>query len=427
MTSSRNDVVPRRSQTSIVKQLGWLLSLLFGVAVLASSAHAHGPDRWTATWTASPQGQPQLNLPFDTGLPSSLSDQTIRQVVRVSLGGSRIRIVISNAYGKAPLVVGAARVGLTGQGASIVPGSDRAVTFAGKAGATVPPGAPAISDPVEIAVSPLADLSFSRYFPESTAVDTCHWTGLETAYIASGDVSAAQRLEPSATTSSRLFLSAVLVETPPAARALVAFGDSITDGYQSTLDQNNRWPDLLAKRLRGHHAAVINAGISANRLLVEGVGTNAWARFERDALNQAGVESAIVLIGINDIGGFGPVPPPALDDLLAGYRQLIAQARSRGVRIIGATLTPFEGALQGTPAEGYYTPEKEQVRSAVNDWIRHSGEFDAVIDFDLALRDPNQPTRLLPTYDSGDHLHPNDAGYRAMAAAVELNALFRVR
>jgi lysophospholipase L1-like esterase len=426
MTASRNEVVSRHNRTRGAARWGRTLSLLLGLALFASSAYAHGDDRWTATWATSPQGKPQLNLPFDTGLPSTLADQTVRHVVRVSLGGKRVRIVVSNAYGTVPLVIGAARVGLSGQGASVVAGSDRALTFGGKASVTVPPGAPALSDPVNMEVAALAELSISLYFPSTTSVDTFHWTGVQTAYIGGGDVSAAQTFTPSATTTSRLFLSEVWVEGSGAARALVAFGDSITDGYASTVDQDRRWPDLLAQRLHGR-AGVINEGISANRLLVEGVGTNAWARFERDALSHPGVESVIVLIGINDIGGFGPVPPPALDDLLTGYRQLIAQARSRGVRIIGGTLTPFENALAGTPGEGYYTPEKEQVRSAVNDWIRHGGEFDAVIDFDAAVRDPGQPTRLLPSYDSGDHLHPNDAGYRAMAAAVELSALFRGR
>ncbi len=427
MASSRNEVVPTRSHARCVVRMVRIFSAVLGLALFASSAHAHDLDKWTATWTASPQGRPELNLPFNTGAPSSLSNQTIRHVVRVDLGGGRLRIVVSNAFGEAPLTIGAARVGLAGEGANVVPGSDHAVTFAGKPSIAMPPGAPAVSDPVDMDVPPLADLSVSLYFPEPSPVDTFHWTGIQTAYIANGDVSSAQSFEPSATTSSRLFLSAVLVETSAAARAVVAFGDSITDGYASTLDQNRRWPDFLAKRLRGRNAAVLNAGISANRLLEDGVGPNALARFERDALSQAGVESAIVLIGINDIGGFGPVPAPSPDALIVGYRQLIAQARSRGVRIIGATLTPFEGALQGTPAEGYYTPDKELVRRAVNDWILGSGEFDAVIDFDRALRDPSRPTRLLPVYDSGDHLHPNDAGYRAMAAAVELNALFRGR
>jgi lysophospholipase L1-like esterase len=426
MTASRNEVVSRHHHTRSKWRLARTFSLLLALALFTSSVCAHAQEKWTATWTASPQGKPQLNLPFNTGLPSTLSDQTVRHVVRVSLGGRRIRIVVSNAYGTAPLVIGAARVGLAGGGASIVAESGHALTFGGKASVTVPPGAPALSDPVDMEVSPLTDLSVSLYFPASTPVDTFHWTGIQTAFIASGDVSAAQSFEPSATTTSRLFLSDVWVEGSSTARAVVAFGDSISDGFASTVDQDRRWPDLLAQRLRGH-AAVINAGISANRLLVEGVGTNAWARFERDALSRPGVESAIVLIGINDIGGFGPVPPPALDALLTGYRQLIAQAHGRGVRIIGATLTPFENALAGTPGEGYYTPEKEQVRSAVNNWIRHGREFDAVIDFDAAVRDPSQPTRLLPSYDSGDHLHPNDAGYRAMAASVDLSALFRGR
>jgi len=425
MTASRKVVVSRRYRLQRASRLGRMVSLLLALALSASSGYAHDRDKWTATWAASPQGAPQLPLPFDTGLPATLSDQTVRQVVRVSLGGAQIRIVISNAYGTAPLVIGAARVGLAGQGASIVTGSDHAVTFGGKASVTIPPGAPALSDPVDMDVAALTDLSVSLYFPASTPVDTFHWTGIQTAYIGSGNVSAAQSFAPSATMTSRVFLSEVWVDGWSTARAVVAFGDSITDGAGSTVDQNRRWPDLLAQRLRGR-AAVINAGISANRLLAEGVGTNAWARFERDALSRPGVESAIVLIGINDLG-FAASPLPAVDELLAGYRQLIAQAHSRGVRIIGATLTPFEGAFAGTPGEGYYTPEKELIRAAVNDWIRHSGSFDAVIDFDAVLRDPSQPRRLSASYDSGDHLHPNDAGYRAMAAAVELHTLFRGR
>lgn len=410
--------------SSLMPIAAWTLVCVFSASHAIPHALAEDRSAWAGTWTASPQPILSAEIGLDPGVPSSLADQTVRQIVHVSAGGRAIRIVISNAYGTEPLVIGEARVARPSEGASVVEGSDRPLTFGGETRVSIPPGAPAISDPVEFDVPALSDLVVSLYVPESTRLDTFHWSGQQTGYLAPGNLTSALSFTPGATFTARLFISAVLAATP--ARVVAAFGDSITDGSSATVDANQRWPDLLAERLAPYRAGAINAGISGNQLLKDGMGVNAVARFERDVLSQPGVESVIVLIGINDIGGIESPTPPTAAELVAGYRQLIAQARSRGVRILGGTITPFEGALEDF-VEGYYTPEKEQLRSRINEWIRSSGEFDAVVDFDLALRDPDHPTQLDPSYDSGDRLHPNDAGYRAMAAAVELRALFRER
>jgi len=230
--------------------------------------------------------------------------------------------------------------------------------------------------------------------------------------------------------TSRVFLSAILVDAPSATRTVVALGDSITDGAGATMDRDTRWPDFLAARLADKQVAVLNAGISGARLLQDKMGDNALARLDRDVLSQPGIAAVIVLIGINDISwnhmAFAPNDGAAeAEQLIAGYRQIIARAHARNVRVVGATLTPFEGALKDTPLMGYYSADKERVRQTVNDWIRHSGEFDGVVDFDTLLRDPAHPARLLPAYDSGDHLHPGDAGNKAMAEAVDLSVLLR--
>jgi lysophospholipase L1-like esterase len=266
----------------------------------------------------------------------------------------------------------------------------------------------------------------SVYVPKQTPTETFHWTGQQTGYIAQGNLTSATTIAADATFTPRLFVSAVLAASSRGRRVVAAFGDSITDGSSISVDGNQRWPDILSERLAPHRVGVINAGISGNQLLSDGMGVNALARFERDVLSQPGVEAVIVLIGVNDIGGFFTMKVPSAAELIAGYRQLIAQAHSQGVRIFAGTLTPFEGALEGV-ADDYYTPEKEAIRGQVNEWIRTSDELDGFVDFDLALRDPERPTQMLAAYDSGDKLHPNDAGYRAMGEAIELGSLLRRR
>ena len=351
-------------------------------------------------------------------------------MARVSLGGNQVRVVISNEYGTAPLVVGAAHVALSGEGAAIEAGSDRALTFSGNPSVTIPPGAPAISDPVELTVAPLTELAVSLYFPKVAPTSTMHWDGRQTAYIAAGDKTAEADIKPDATTLSRLFLSGILVDAPENARAIVTFGDSITDGDGSAADQNHRWPDLLAERLQaagGAPVAVLNEGISGARVLADRMGVNALARFDEDVISHPRVDTVILMMGINDIGWpdspLDSAPAPTAEEIIDGYEQLIARAHDHGLRIIGATLTPFEVAFKGTPLEGYYSADKEAKRVAVNEWIRTSGAFDGVIDFDKVVQDPANPSRMLPAFDKGDNLHPNDAGYKAMAESIDLGLL----
>lgn len=411
---------------STLRRVAYLAVVYALIAHFEPRAAAHDRSHWAATWTASPQAILEAQGGLDPGVPGTLTDQTVRQILHVSVGGHALRIELSNAYGTAPLHIGEARIARTASGASIVQGSDRPLTFGGETQVTIPPGAPAISDPVELDIAALSDLTVSIYIPETTPTATFHWTGQQTGYLTSGNCTSTVSLNAGSTFTARLFVSAVLVANV-AARSVAAFGDSITDGSSSSLDRNQRWPDLLAKRTAPHRVGVVNAGISGNQLLLDGMGDSGIARFERDVLSQPGVEAAIVLLGINDIGGLqADASPPTANELIAGYRQLIAQAHSRGVRVLAGTLTPFEGALEGL-ADGYYTPEKERVRSSVNAWIRSSGEFDAVVDFDEALRDPEHPARIDAAYDSGDGLHPNDAGYQAMADAVNLHELLSRR
>ncbi|MGH8261713.1 MAG: SGNH/GDSL hydrolase family protein, partial [Steroidobacteraceae bacterium] len=307
----------------------------------------------------------------------------------------------------------------------------------GQSSFVVPPGAPVLSDPVDLTVPDEGDLVVSLYLPNATRIETMHSTGGQTGYSSSaGDFTAAADMPVASTTQSRLFLSEVDVVPQAPVGVIIAYGDSITDGAASTPDTNHRWPDFLFDRLHaaahgGPVPAVVNEGISGNQLLRDLMGVSALARFDRDVLAVPGAREVIVLIGINDIGTpgsrFGGGKPilaasqePTLGSLIAGYRQLIARAHEHGIRIIGATLTPFEGT-----ANGYYTPRKEKLREAVNRWIRTSGAFDGVIDFDAAVRDPKDRLRMRASENSGDHLHPNDAGYRAMADAIDLSLLRR--
>ncbi len=406
-----------------------LVAVSVSAAVLAAgAARAEG---LVATWTASAQPVWHRDVLIGMGIPTSLRDQTVRQVARVSVGGSAVAIEVSNEYGAFPITLGAAHVALAGEGSAIAEGSDHALTFSGEVSITIPPGAVVVSDPVAMEVAPLSKLAVSLYFPDVAPASTVHWDGHDTAYIAVGDQTAAASLPADAAKiTTRLFLTEIMVDAPDGTTAVVMFGDSITDGDGSTVDGFDRWPDVLAQRLHeaGMNVAVQNQGISGVKVLTDRVGANALARFDRDVLSENEVTAVVLMMGINDIGWPGsdvaPHDPPADPDaIIAAYKQLIARAHANGLKIYGATLTPFADSFAGTPLEGFFTPEKEEMRLALNAFIR-SGAFDGVIDFDKVVEDPANPGHILPAFDKGDHLHPNPAGYKAMAESIDLT-LFR--
>ena len=394
-----------------------------------------GGEHWVGTWATAnvarephPPSAPALvvqgvanqpDRPADAVRPPlNFKNQTLRQVVHVSIGGGQVRVVLSNAFGTVPLVVGAAHVALRTTGALIAPESDRALTFSGRRGMTIPSGAVAVSDAVNLTVPAFADLAIDVYLSGDTEATnsplTTHGEAHQTNYVSSPGDHAGEPAFPVANTmTSWFFLARVDVMVRESVGAVVALGDSITDGTASSLDENRRWPDRLAQRLAADHlsVAVLNAGIGGNRLLVDNKNdTNALARFDRDVLVQSGVTRLIVYEGTNDIRH--TTPPVTADDLIGAHQQLIERAHTRGLTVFGATVTPFEGSL--------WSPDNESKRHALNEWIRTSHAYDGVIDFDAAVRDSAHPTRLNPPFDSGDHIHPNDAGYQAMADAVSL-------
>lgn len=387
-----------------------LSSALVALPLLAGAA----PPAWQTTWMAAPQPIWDEHFLLPLGAPRTLSDATLRQLVRTSLGGDHLRVVVSNEYGSAPLKLGRLTVGLEGRGPAQV------LHFAGREATVIQPGARLASDPLALATQAGDRLEIALQLPGTAALAGFHWDAREPALLVTGGAEH--------TVTSRAFVTELQVEAARAPDTVVAIGDSITDGNGATPGRDQRWPDHLARRLAPQAVAVLNAGISGNRLLRGGMGDSALARFERDVLRHPGVRAAIVLLGTNDIGWpqgpFGPGEPlPTVQALARGFEQLAEQAHRRGVRLVAATLPPFEGALQGTPLEGHYSPQKEALRQALNRWIREGKAFDAVVDFDALLRDPARPTRLRPEFDSGDHLHPGDAGYRAMAEAIDLKAL----
>jgi lysophospholipase L1-like esterase len=397
-----------------------------------AAADASGETgNWINTWTSSPQQDWGDDFFAAAGIPRSLRDQTIRQVARVSLGGDRIRVEFSNEYGEHPLVIGEAHVALAGENGGIVPGSDKVLTFGGQQTITVPPGAPVWSDPVDLAVEDLGSVAVSLYLPEVAPTTTWHNDARQTAYVGTGNVAGDETFEATQTFPSRIWLSGIAIDAAPDTRSIVLFGDSITDGDGSTLDANNRYPDQLAERIvpTGTEVTVLNEGISGARVLADRMGENALARFDRDVLSHPGADTVVLMMGINDIGWPGSAlvpegePAPTAEQIIQGYQQLIDRAHAHDMRIIGATLTPFNNAFEGGPLEGYYNEEKEAKRQAVNEWIRTSGEFDDVIDFDAAVEDPANPGRIQTQFDKGDHLHPNDAGYEAMAQSIDLGLL----
>jgi lysophospholipase L1-like esterase len=386
-----------------------------------------GVGQWVTAWAASPMTATPTSLaPPDDFSSAGFTDRTIRDIVWTSVGGRSARVRVSNLFGTASVTFDEVDIGIAGTGAALVPGTNHPVTFGGHRSVTLPAGAERLSDPVSMTVPGQTDLAVSLFSRNPTGPATYHSDAQQDNFVSTPGDSAGSVSADSFTTPSGhwYFVDSVEVRTPAARGTVVAFGDSITDGFQSTVDGNARWPNDLARLLAASNRqsfAVADQGISGNRVLNDSVclGRNALARFTHDAIIDSHARVVILLEGINDIG-FSQVPnsgctSPNTDvsaaQIIAGYQRIITKAHAAGVRIIGGTLTPFRGA-------GYYSVAGEAKREAVNQWVRTSGVFDGVVDFDRAIRDPANPLVMLSAFDSGDHLHPNDAGYRAMAAAA---------
>lgn len=416
-----------------LRRVGFVLAVAGVLAGSLRVAATTAGERWVGTWAAAPQS-------FMPGSLETFDNQTVRLVVHTSIGGSKIRIRFSNIYGSKALTLGAVHVAHAGNGVAILPGTDRAVTFEGKATVTIGAQLEATSDPVNLEIPASSALAITMFFLRQSEATTSHFLALQTGYVSPrlGNVTGAERFRIERTLNSWPFVTAVEVQARSDAAAIVVFGDSIVDGDGSTPNSNQRWPDLLWKRLlveraAGSYLGVLNEGLIGNRLLVDSphdsefgdvFGEAGLARFTRDVLDQPGVTTTIVRIGGNDIGLPGALvkdaKPVSAESLIEGYRKLVSLAHARGVRVIGTTISPSEGA---TLASNFYTPDKDAVRQKVNAWLREQREFDGIVDLDRVLRDPAHPSRLLPVYDSGDHVHPNDAGYAASADALDLSLL----
>jgi lysophospholipase L1-like esterase len=402
---------------------GWFCVLTLAGAVAAGGVHSRGQSmphaEWVGTWATSPfLADGGFNVrPF--------SGVTLREIVHISAGGAQIRVRFTNAFGIDPLAIDDAHVALSAGGGGVEAGSDHAITFGGANSVRVPAGAEIFSDPVALAVAPLSDVAVSFHLPSQVMrAETYHGFADQDNYMADGDQAGAQDLTQPTTISSWYFLDGIDVPATPGARAIVTLGDSITDGALSTHNANRRWPDVLAGRLsqdpKLSHISVLNEGIGGNRVLNDVTGPSALARLDRDVLAQSGARYVMVLESINDIGRLAHLQSPndtvTAQQLELGLKQIADAAHEHGMKAIGATLTPYGGAV-------YHSDAGEQVREAVNGWIRTSGTFDGVADFDKITQDPQNPLRFNPLYDSGDHLHPNDAGYKAMGEGIDL-ALF---
>ncbi len=413
-----------RTHQNMKTRIAVFLALAF-----ASIAGAAEKSHWVATWGASPAPQLATEAEIRTG-KLQFENQTLREIVHTSIGGNTVRVRLSNAYGKQTVDIGAAHIALRAKGAEITAGSDRVLTFSGRPSVSIPANAMVLSDPVKLDVPASGDLAISIFIPKVTTGAGIHYSAQQTSYTGAGDQTGAASIKEPATITSWIFLTGVDVMAPESAAAVVAFGDSITDGARSTVDANLRWPNVLSDRLqaqrKGKKIGVVDAGIGGNRILHDAIanvrfGVNALARFESDVLAQPGVKYLIILEGINDLGHAGTSAPESetvsSDDLIAGMKQMIERAHEKGIKVFGATITPFEG----TVFPGYFTPEKEVKRKAVNAWIRNGKAFDGVIDFEKAVRDPKNPDRILAAYDGGDRLHPSDAGYKAMGESIDLS------
>jgi len=403
-----------------------LLSLfLFAIGSLRASTNT-----WIATWAASPQS----GSPNPREALINIDNQTVRERVRVSIGGSQIQLRFSNEFGSSPLVIGSATVAVPSDASTAKQESIRSVTFEGHKSVTIPAGAPVLSDPLMFPLTSEGEISISIYFPKRLTTPTLHAFAFKHAVVSQhGDFTHAEKIEVAATSTASICVTAIFVSSEPQERLVVAFGDSITDGDGSTVDADNNWPSNLVRRpakpVEASTFAVVNEGIVGNRLLRDGdiFGLSALARFDRDALVLPGVTHIVLLEGLNDICFPGakmdgqyladPAETRSAEDITDAYRQLISRAHARGVKVVGATITPCEGV----DIPGYYSEAKEVTRQAVNQWIRTSGAFDGVIDFDAVMRNPKHPSQLLPKFTSKDHLHPNDEGYKAMADSIDLN------
>jgi lysophospholipase L1-like esterase len=405
---------------SVLLMLG--AALAAGCVMPNGAHHRESPSHWSTTWGASETVPAPDSAVF--------SDQTLRLIVHASSAGNQVRIKLSNLFGTRPLSIGGASVALRESGAILVAGSNRTLTFGGRNSIDIPIGAYVLSDAAPLSVLPQQDLAVSLFIGGDSGPATRHALALQTSFVSTRGnfVGRDDGRQFPTEIHDWPFLTAVEVSTTDSVRSIVAFGDSITDGYLSSADANHRWPDYLVSRLAAAHrrVAVVNEGIGGNRIWHNAIpdrsffGPNGLSRFDRDAVNIAGATHIVVLLGINDIGQANPTSHPeeqvSAEDIIVGLQQFALRAHAGGIRIIAGTLTPYEGAA-------YFDIRGEKMREQVNAWIRSAGEFDGLIDFDAALRDPTAPTKMRVIYDSGDHLHPSDAGYKAMAEAVDL-ALF---
>ncbi|VXC61968.1 SGNH/GDSL hydrolase family protein [Sphingomonas sp. AX6] len=394
-----------------------MIRSLIALALL-SVATPSVAQSWSRSWAVAPQSAP---TDANRRIPD-LTDRTVRQVVRLSSGGTRLRVRLSNEMSDRVLRIGSVEVALADADGRIVAGTSRQVRFDGETSAVVPMHAPLVSDPIALSVEPLARIAITIHLPSGAPSPTVHSHAAATAWIAPGNQTDAITMRNATRFGQRLMIAGVDVEARARQRTIVAFGDSITDGARATNDADTRWPDALANRLQAARmtgVGVANLGIGGNRVLLDGSGLNALARFDRDVLSVPGVSHVIILEGVNDIGSAWRdkvAERPTADDIIDGYRQIIARANDRSVKVVFGTILPYKGA-------SYWSEWGEGVRAEVNQWIRTNREADGFVDFDAATRDPADPQRMAKAYDGGDALHPNDAGFKAMADAVALKLL----
>ena len=405
-------------------------SVLAGAALTLFATPAEA--RWVASWTAAPHAPLGSEGPFAA---ASYENVTLSQILRISEGGTKLRVKFSNRYGAAPLEIGAARIVQLDDAGQEVPGTSRTLTFGGEAGAVIPRGAPFVSDAVDVAVPDLARMKVEIYLPGATGPCTCHLTGTDELAVSPPGNFVGKPFEPVDRKQFRAFLAGIDVDSPDALGTIVAYGDSITDGVGSTPGANRRWPDVLANRLQdaGQEWAVANQAISGNRVLSPGMGESALSRFDEDVLSLPEVKYIIVFEGVNDIGQrFGPPrgaggggpggltldqPQITAEQMIAGYKQIVARAHEKGIKVIGSPIGPYMGA-------SYWSEEGEAARQKINDWIVNSGTFDGVVRLDTAFADPADPRQMREGYHMGDHLHGSDAGLKAVGESIDL-ALFR--